>query len=98
MKNEIKQKVRCNLCGANDYDIIYEEKKDVLNEQELINKFKSSGDETLLDQVVKCKECGLMYINPRIRPDLIMQGYSEGEDENFISQAKYREKNFQESI
>jgi len=98
MKNEIKQKVRCNLCGANDYDIIYEEKKDVLNEQELINKFKSSGDETLLDQVVKCKECGLMYINPRIRPDLIMQGYSEGEDENFISQAKYREKTFKKAF
>ena len=84
----------CNLCGANEYSIVYKNKYENETAQDLKDKFKSSGDETLIDQVVKCKQCGLIYINPRIKPDLILQGYSEGSDEIFVSQAPGRERTF----
>jgi len=70
----------------------------VKTEQELINKFRSSGDETLIDQVVKCNNCSLIYINPQIKPELIFKGYSEGEDPNFVSQAKGRELTFSKGL
>ena len=94
-KKDYFEPVVCNLCGKDDYIVVYKDKYEKIEtEQGLVNKFKSSGDETLIDQVVKCKHCGLMYINPRIKPELIIQGYSEGTDETFISQVEGREKTF----
>jgi len=51
--------VRCNLCGADDAETLFEAGKAQIN------------------RIVKCRRCGLMYSNPRIRPvdqDLI-KGY-----------------------
>ena len=94
IKEELMEKVPCNLCGADDYEIIYSASYDKISQQELAEKFRSSGDELLLDQLVQCKRCGFKYINPRIRQELILKGYSEGTDENFISQADARELTF----
>lgn len=91
--------VRCNICGEDNYGVLYKPKhEEIKNEQELIEKFKSSGDELLIDQVVECKNCGLIYINPRIRNDLIIKGYSLGEDSAFVSQARGREITFERSL
>ena len=86
--------VNCNLCGSDDYEVVHENQYENETSEDLSDKFKSSGDETLIDQVVKCKKCGFQYINPRIRQDLIIKGYSDGTDENFASQAKGRERTF----
>ncbi|MFA6088453.1 MAG: class I SAM-dependent methyltransferase [Candidatus Woesearchaeota archaeon] len=94
IKKNIFEYVHCNLCGANDYTVMYPSKHGKVNEQDLISKFRSSGDETLIDQVVKCNKCGFIYVNPRIRSDMIFNAYSEGEDQNFVSQAKGRELTF----
>jgi len=102
MKSEINkkimEKIKCNLCGADDYKVICPARYDMVKQQELADKFRSSGDELLVDQLVKCNECGFMYLNPRIKPQLILKGYSEGTDENFISQAKYRELTFSKAL
>jgi len=92
------EEVSCNLCGANDYRIIYKSKYENETAEDLKEKFKSSGDETLIDQVVKCKKCSFMYINPRIKQDLIIKGYSEGSDKTFASQAKGRERTFERCL
>jgi len=98
MAKENLEYVSCNICGADDYKIIYEARYEDEEQQDLKDKFKSSGDETLIDQVVKCKKCHLIYVNPRIRQDLVIQGYSEGSDEAFVSQAKGREITFKKSL
>lgn len=95
---DIMEEVNCNLCGANDYKIIYHSQYNKISQQELAEKFRSSGDELLLDQLVQCNQCGLKYVNPRIKSELILKGYSEGTDENFISQAESREKTFDKQL
>ncbi|PIZ52009.1 hypothetical protein COY27_01490 [Candidatus Woesearchaeota archaeon CG_4_10_14_0_2_um_filter_33_13] len=52
----------------------------------------------MIDQVVKCKRCGLVYINPRLKPELILEGYSLGSDETFVSQSKGREITFSNAL
>jgi len=94
IKNNLFESVKCNLCGADDYDIIFKSKHGKVSEQELVEKFRSSGDETLIDQVVKCNKCGFVYINPRIKSELVVKGYTGGSDENFVSQARGREMTF----
>lgn len=91
-------KTNCNLCGANDYKIVFEDRYGNETATSLAEKFKSSGDETLIDQVVKCNHCGLIYVNPRIKSELILNGYSEGSDEAFVSQAKARERTFERCL
>lgn len=88
----------CNLCGANEYTIVHAAKYDQEKDVDLKEKFRASGDETLIDQVVKCKRCGLVYVNPRLKANLIVEGYAEGSDENFISQADAREATFDSSL
>lgn len=94
----ILEPVNCNLCGSNDYSAIYPSRYDQVSQQELVEKFRSSGDELLIDQLVQCKQCGMKYINPRIKSEFIIKGYSEGTDENFVSQADSRERTFNKQL
>lgn len=90
--------VKCNYCGSDSYSVVYKAKYDKEKVPDLKEKFRSSGNETLVDQVVKCNNCGLMYVSPRLKSNLIVEGYSEGSDENFVSQAKGRELTFTKSM
>jgi 2-polyprenyl-3-methyl-5-hydroxy-6-metoxy-1,4-benzoquinol methylase len=90
--------VKCNLCGQDDYQIIYSPKYEHAKPDEVIQTFRSSGDEVLLDQLVQCNHCGLQYLNPRLRSEVVIQGYSEGSDEMFVSQAAGRERTFAKSL
>lgn len=95
---DILEEIPCNLCETDNYTIVYESRYENQTAEDLKEKFKSSGDETLIDQVVRCKNCGLIYTNPRIKADLIIKGYSEGADENFASQAHARERTFERCL
>ncbi|MCW5886820.1 MAG: class I SAM-dependent methyltransferase [Anaerolineales bacterium] len=90
--------VKCNLCGADDYEVVYPPRYEDAKPEEIANTFRSSGDEVLLDQLVRCKQCGLMYLTPRLRADVVIDGYSAGTDEMFVSQAAGRERTFAGSL
>lgn len=80
------EEVACNICGSTETEVIYQAQYEKEVQADLAVKFRSSGDERLIDQVVQCRKCGLRYVNPRLKSDLIVQGYAEGTDENFVSQ------------
>jgi len=92
------ESVPCNLCGADEYSIIYPARYEEARPDELMETFRSSGDEILVDQLVSCSNCGLQYLTPRLRSDLILSGYSEGSDEAFVSQNTARERTFGKSL
>jgi SAM-dependent methyltransferase len=56
------EEVDCNLCGSSKHDVIYHYEKD---------RFGLSGDFKL----VKCRGCGLMYLNPRPTGTEILKYY-----------------------
>lgn len=91
-------KVTCNICGADDYKIIYPARYEEANPDDILETFRSSGDEILVDQLVQCRNCGLQYLNPRLKSSLILTGYSSGTDEAFISQNQARERTFSSSL
>ena len=47
---------RCRVFSAApiDYDVIYEAQHDREKDADLIQKFRASGDELLIDQLVRC--------------------------------------------
>jgi len=97
MKTKSFEKVVCNLCGSDNYDIIYEStryKREAFN----LYEFRSSGDEILMDQLVKCNNCSLSYVSPRIDSDIMLKGYRESIDKTFVSQTKGREITSEKSM
>ena len=92
------ESVPCNFCGTNDFKVIYAPRYEAAKPEEILNTFRSSGDEVLLDQLVQCKNCGLQYLNPRLKADVVLEGYGAGTDEAFISQAAGRERTFAKSL
>jgi len=88
------ERVPCFLCGADEYDVIYEAQYDRVKDLDLVAKFRASGDELLIDQLVRCRRCGFKYVNPRLRGDLILGSYAAGEDPTYVSQMAARERTF----
>ncbi|EKQ52025.1 MAG: methylase involved in ubiquinone/menaquinone biosynthesis [Methanobacterium sp. Maddingley MBC34] len=74
--------VECNLCGSKSSDIFFKG-KDI--------KYKKNG----LFTVVKCKECGLIYINPRPKQTVISSYYPdeywEMDNDNGVMEAKIKQ-------
>lgn len=88
--------VPCNVCGATEFKVIYPAIE--RSGAELEEQFKSSSDESLRDPLVECTSCGLQYVSPRLKQEVILAGYSEGTDETFVSQAPARERTFAKAL
>lgn len=97
-QQKIYEKVNCNLCGSKNQRVIIKARHENEKDFDLVDKFRASGDELLIDQLVQCNLCGLKFINPRIKGETIVSSYSEGEDPLFVSQAESRERTFFNSL
>lgn len=92
------ERISCNLCGSKDTDadILFDTdtQKIPKTKEDFINIYSSSSSEIFYERVLRCKKCGLIYLSPRPRPQLIINGYSSAEDERYISQEKGRQATF----
>jgi 2-polyprenyl-3-methyl-5-hydroxy-6-metoxy-1,4-benzoquinol methylase len=86
--------VACNICGGTSFRVVHEARPHETGAVDLARTFRSSGDERLVDRVVACTSCGLQFVNPRLKPEAILEGYREGADEQFVSQVRGRELTF----
>jgi SAM-dependent methyltransferase len=77
---------------------VYEARHSRERDADLVRKFRASGDELLIDQLVRCRQCGFQYVNPRLRSDLILSSYAEGDDPAYVSQLEARERTFASSL
>jgi 2-polyprenyl-3-methyl-5-hydroxy-6-metoxy-1,4-benzoquinol methylase len=94
VRGDLLQPVLCAICGVTDADVVYEARYDPQDTTDLVATFRASGDELLIDRLVKCRRCSLQYIDPRLRDDLIFAGYTQGDDPTYVSQLAARERTF----
>jgi SAM-dependent methyltransferase len=92
------ESVPCNVCGSDAFDVVVPSRRDPSRPLDLADVFRSSGDEPLQDQMVRCRECGLHYVRPRLRWDLVLQGYRGAVDDTFVAQAPFRERTFRRCL
>ena len=89
--------IPCNNCGLNDYSIKYQVNP-TTEDVDFTEMFSSSSGIVGKDQIVACSECGLIYVNPRLKPEIILRGYSEGHNENYVSQSIGRIETFTKGL
>ena len=97
--SEFFEEIVCPLCAAPDYQVVQPSRYPAtVDKQQLKQIFRAASDDVLWDQVVRCNRCGLAYINPRLRADLILEGYSEAEDPLFAAQNEARIRGFHKTL
>lgn len=91
--------IPCPLCGETRFRVVAPARfPSDITQDFLTHTYRSSSDQTLFEQMVRCRRCGLVYLNPRLRPELIISAYAEGEDSAFVKQDEMRVRTFTKAL
>jgi SAM-dependent methyltransferase len=90
--------IRCNLCGSDETETIYDAHHLEGSARDLERTFRASGDELLVDRLARCRACGLQYVCPRPMATAIIEAYSKGDDYAYVSQVAARERTFAAAV
>src|SRR5580693_2076207 len=96
---ELFETIPCPLCSGTDTDVVRPSQyQSGITAADLKKLYSASSAHVLMDQVVRCRSCSLVYVNPRPDPELIIASYSEAEDPTFVEQNGDRIKTFRRTI
>src|SRR5277367_6831014 len=102
MSTEPKQlfvDVSCPVCGGHDAKTLRPSfYPPEIGLAELRSMYRASSDNALMDQVVECHICRMVYLSPRPEASLIQGGYEEVEDPRFVAQNPQRIRTFAHSL
>ncbi len=95
----VLEELDCPLCGTRNYIVLQPAKYPAdLTREDLLKVYSASSGYMLVDQLVRCKDCLLVYLNPRIPQNVILNAYKEAVDPTFIRQNEQRIKTFKRSL
>jgi 2-polyprenyl-3-methyl-5-hydroxy-6-metoxy-1,4-benzoquinol methylase len=96
MENTVQlETIPCPLCASTAFAVVYPGNfPNELSQEFLTKVYCSSSDQTIFEQVVRCNKCELVYLNPRLHSDVIVDSYAQGEDATFVEQDLMRIRTF----
>ena len=90
--------VHCNLCGADSWDVLFAATLTKNNSPD-VEAFRCTnpgyGSHA---QIVKCRDCGLVYANPRWSPQELISAYTAVTDETYVAEREGRELTFKKHL
>lgn len=85
------ERAACNLCGGNRKRVVF----GGLGEAPRgAGTYRSSSTDVGGERVVRCRDCGLAFVDPRPSFALVRGGYADAVDESYVSQARGRIRAF----
>lgn len=98
--------IACPLCGADDYIVRYPATASAPLPEENENKHETGSEyfrctsHHLAEHgdIVKCKQCGMLYNNPQPHPETLLDIYKEVEDPLYLEESGARERTFKRSL
>lgn len=97
LKNRHLEDVNCNICGSNNFKVLFPELPGMAS-MDPKEVFSSSSHEISREQIVECKKCGLVYTTPRFKASSIVSGYSSAQDSDYTSQEETRLQTFRKNL
>ena len=92
------ERVRCNLCGADDADVRYPSTIERGREGDWHAFRCTHSGYGRHPPIVQCRECGLVYTNPRPNDDDIVETYQTVEDPLYIEEREGRVLTFEHHL
>ena len=93
------EEIPCPACQAKEYTVLQPPQyPSGLSNENLRAVYLASSDRVLMDQLVQCRSCSLVYLNPRIGQEIILSGYKNAVDPTFTGQNAQRIKTFKRSL
>lgn len=85
------KEVKCNLCGADDFKVVYKTYSGTADRAGLAKDYKITDHSVRTPtRVVKCKKCGLIYTNPRPHVRSLMSNYINMVDSEYLEEERGR--------
>ncbi len=89
----------CPICASSTYDVLRAARYPAnLTRDSLRSMYHSSGDHELMDQLVSCSGCGLVYLNPRVSQEIALSSYTNAIDPRFVEQNDGRIRTFKRTL
>lgn len=87
----MQTKVRCDLCGSDNYFVLY---KTYSGDLALgAQNYKITDHEVNEPvRIVRCRKCGLIYTNPRNSDSTLFSSYSQMVDESYLEEEEGRRR------
>jgi SAM-dependent methyltransferase len=99
INTSLTEHVKCPNCNSDRYETIRESRyPENITRKELVEFYSSSSSHKLIDAIVMCNKCSLVYLNPRVNHDIICEGYENAIDYEFINQNNERINTFKKSF
>jgi len=91
--------IACPLCGGRDFAVVRKaDYPDHMSVDEFAKAFQASSDHRLMDQLVECRSCSLVYVNPRVDESILLAGYQDAVDPEFVSKNQDRIRTFERTL
>lgn len=93
------EEVDCILCGGRkSRTLLKGSYPEGMTPEALLAIYSSSSETKLMDTLVQCDGCSLVFLNPRPREALVLSSYSGAEDSEFVTQNEARIDTFHRSL
>lgn len=97
--SSLVETIACPICSGSSYEVVRPSRyPQFVTADDLARLYSASSHAILMDQVVRCKSCGLQYVNPRPKSELIIDGYAAAEDHTFVAQNPQRIDTFGKAL
>jgi 2-polyprenyl-3-methyl-5-hydroxy-6-metoxy-1,4-benzoquinol methylase len=85
--------VACNLCGADDFDVLFNSPMEEQDPARLADYVASTNRYDRYGRVVRCRRCTLVYTNPRLSQETLRAGYAGSVDTDYAAEDASRSIN-----
>jgi SAM-dependent methyltransferase len=97
--DQLFETVPCPGCESTGFSVLRPARyPDSINSDDIKQMYCASSSHILLDQVVRCNSCDLVFVNPRPSESLVIGGYADAEDPLFAAQNDHRIRTFHKTL
>ncbi len=90
--------VRCPLCGADDYEVRFEDRLGDVPVDPQVHYTSTSSAFGEHGRIVRCRSCRLVYMNPRPHHHAVQDNYAAVEDTRYLEEEQGRVETFAQSL